>query len=82
MLQHFLFAMDQDVPRVSITFSETQLLALETRCLTYLSRMQAVGKQQLRTREEMAERARRAKQELIVRARKAAADEIDQHQGT
>ncbi|CAH1784421.1 unnamed protein product [Owenia fusiformis] len=70
--KHFLFGVDVQIPRVEITFSQEELVAMTTDVEMYVSYMNQVARHKALTREQMKERLERTRQELIDRARDVA----------
>ncbi|ELU02965.1 hypothetical protein CAPTEDRAFT_206819 [Capitella teleta] len=72
---HYLFTKRQTVPRLDVCFTEEELVAMETECSVYISKVKALGHQQMQLREERKAAAAAARRELIQKVRVTAAME-------
>ncbi|KAK3103352.1 hypothetical protein FSP39_018661 [Pinctada imbricata] len=74
---HFLCDIrDQDIPRISVTYSEEELGGLTKQCEIYISKMTQIARQLTLSRKALEEKEIQRKQELLNKAKVSAEREL------
>ncbi|XP_061177982.1 gamma-tubulin complex component 6-like [Saccostrea echinata] len=78
---HFLCEVKElDIPRISLTFSDSELHNTMTQCQMYISKMKQIARQQTMSRQAAEDQAMERKRDLMRRAKAAATKEVERIQ--